>query len=66
MCIMDKLVFIVNGKPRAGKDTFAEILNRYMKVYILLSLKSKKLQPYADGMVKKKNVIENSYTNSKC
>ena len=33
MCNMDKLVFIVNGKPRAGKDTFAEILNRYMKVY---------------------------------
>ena len=30
---MDKMVFIVNGKPRAGKDTFAEILNRYMKVY---------------------------------
>lgn len=33
MINMDKLVFIVNGKPRAGKDTFAEILNRYMKVY---------------------------------
>ena len=33
MCNMDKMVFIVNGKPRAGKDTFAEILNRYMKVY---------------------------------
>lgn len=33
MVNMDKLVFIVNGKPRAGKDTFAEILNRYMKVY---------------------------------
>lgn len=30
---MDKMVFIVNGKPRAGKDTFAEILNRYMVVY---------------------------------
>lgn len=29
----DKMVFIVNGKPRAGKDTFAEILNRYMVVY---------------------------------
>ena len=28
-----KMVFIVNGKPRAGKDTFAQILNRYMKVY---------------------------------
>ena len=33
MVNMDKLVFIVNGKPRAGKDTFAMILNRYMKVY---------------------------------
>lgn len=33
MINMDKLVFIINGKPRAGKDTFAEILNRYMKVY---------------------------------
>lgn len=29
----DKMIFIVNGKPRAGKDTFAEILNRYMVVY---------------------------------
>ena len=28
-----KLVFVVNGKPRAGKDTFAEILNRYLEVY---------------------------------
>lgn len=33
MINMDKMVFIVNGKPRAGKDTFAEILNRYMVVY---------------------------------
>ena len=33
MVNMDKLVFIVNGKPRAGKDTFAMILNRYMDVY---------------------------------
>lgn len=33
MVNMDKMVFIVNGKPRAGKDTFAEILNRYMVVY---------------------------------
>ena len=28
-----KMVFIVNGKPRAGKDTFAQILNEYMDVY---------------------------------
>lgn len=28
-----KLVFVVNGKPRAGKDTFAQILNEYMDVY---------------------------------
>ena len=33
MFTMAKLVFIVNGKPRAGKDTFAMILNRYMDVY---------------------------------
>ena len=33
MVNMDKLVFIVNGKPRAGKDTFAMILNRYVNVY---------------------------------
>ena len=33
MFTMAKLVFIVNGKPRAGKDTFAMILNRYMNVY---------------------------------
>jgi dephospho-CoA kinase len=33
MFTMTKLVFIVNGKPRAGKDTFAMILNRYMDVY---------------------------------
>ena len=33
MVNMDKLVFVVNGKPRAGKDTFAMILNRYMDVY---------------------------------
>ena len=29
----DKMIFIVNGKPRAGKDTFAQILNEYMDVY---------------------------------
>ena len=28
-----KMVFVVNGKPRAGKDTFAQILNEYMDVY---------------------------------
>ena len=33
MSNLNKLVFIVNGKPRAGKDTFAEILNKHMKVY---------------------------------
>lgn len=33
MVNMDKLVFVVNGKPRAGKDTFVMILNRYMDVY---------------------------------
>ena len=29
----DKMIFIFNGKPRAGKDTFAQILNEYMDVY---------------------------------
>lgn len=29
----DKLVFIVNGKPRAGKDTFSQMLSDYMDVY---------------------------------
>lgn len=29
----EKLVLIVNGKPRAGKDTFAIILNKLQKVY---------------------------------
>ena len=33
MSNLNKLVFIVNGKPRAGKDTFAELLNKRMKVY---------------------------------
>ncbi len=28
-----KLVFVVNGKPRAGKDTFAQILGKYLEVY---------------------------------
>lgn len=28
-----KLVIILNGKPRAGKDTFAEIMNDYISVY---------------------------------
>ena len=28
-----KMVFVVNGKPRAGKDTFAQILNEYVNVY---------------------------------
>ena len=28
-----KMVFVVNGKPRAGKDTFAQILNEYLDVY---------------------------------
>lgn len=30
---MKKRVFIVNGKPRAGKDTFAEMLNEFVKVH---------------------------------
>lgn len=29
----DKIVIIVNGKPRAGKDTFALLLNKCEKVY---------------------------------
>ena len=28
-----KMVFVVNGKPRAGKDTFAMILDEYMDIY---------------------------------
>ena len=28
-----KLILIVNGKPRAGKDTFAELLNEFIPVY---------------------------------
>lgn len=31
--MVDKLVVIVNGKPRAGKDTFAKILDKYISVY---------------------------------
>ena len=33
-----KLVIIVNGKPRAGKDTFAQLLNRYENVYKISSI----------------------------
>jgi hypothetical protein len=33
VCLIDKLVLIVNGKPRAGKDTFAMLLNKYERVY---------------------------------
>lgn len=29
----EKLVLIVNGKPRAGKDTFAQFLNNHISVY---------------------------------
>ena len=29
MVNMDKMVFIVNGKPRAGKDTFADFKSIY-------------------------------------
>ena len=28
-----KKIFIVNGKPRAGKDTFAELLGKYCRVF---------------------------------
>ena len=31
--LRDKIVLIVNGKPRAGKDTFALLLNKCEKVY---------------------------------
>lgn len=30
---MHKCVIIVNGKPRAGKDTFAALLDKYIPVY---------------------------------
>ena len=33
-----KLVIIVNGKPRAGKDTFAQLLNQYENVYKISSI----------------------------
>lgn len=29
---MEKKVFIINGYPRAGKDTFADIISKYCKV----------------------------------
>lgn len=28
-----KKIYIVNGKPRAGKDTFAELLRKYCRVF---------------------------------
>lgn len=28
-----KKIYIVNGKPRAGKDTFAELLGKYCRVF---------------------------------
>lgn len=31
--MIDKIVIILNGKPRAGKDTFALLLNKCQKVY---------------------------------
>lgn len=31
--MQEKLILIVNGKPRAGKDTFAELLNEFIPVY---------------------------------
>lgn len=31
--IFDKTIIILNGKPRAGKDTFAYLLNKYIPVY---------------------------------
>lgn len=31
--MIDKIILIVNGKPRAGKDTFASLLNQYASVY---------------------------------
>lgn len=31
--MFDKTILVVNGKPRAGKDTFALILNEYYSVY---------------------------------
>lgn len=30
---MKKVIFIVNGKPRAGKDTFAYMLKKHTKVF---------------------------------
>jgi hypothetical protein len=30
---MGKIVLILNGKPRAGKDTFSELLNERIRVY---------------------------------
>lgn len=35
---MGKHIFIVNGKPRAGKDTFADILNEFIGVYKVSSI----------------------------
>lgn len=31
--MQEKILLIVNGKPRAGKDTFAEMLNKFIPVY---------------------------------
>ena len=35
---MGKHIFIVNGKPRSGKDTFADILNEFIGVYKVSSI----------------------------
>ena len=57
---MDKPIIIVNGRPRAGKDTFAKFLNEIVPVrkYSMVS-EVKRIATIAgwDGMSKEEKAI---------
>lgn len=46
---MKKVIFIVNGKPKSGKDTFAEILNKETPVFKYSSIDAVKKIAYSCG-----------------
>ena len=59
---MQKKIFITNGMARCGKDTFAEILNRYvptLKVSSIDQVKQIAETWSIDGVVRKMKRVEN-------
>lgn len=56
-----KVILIVNGRPRAGKDTFANILNEFIPVYKYSIIDKVKVLAYISGWRGQKDERDRKY-----